>query len=374
VSRRRLRVGVIGTGLVAQIMHLPYLSELHDDFELAALCDSSPTVLDHCGRRFGVERLFTDWRRPLEEDLDAVVVLTSGSHAPQAIAAAAAGMHVLVEKPMCFSVSEGAAMIEAASRAGVVLMVGYPKRYNPAYRRAHDIVGALTNLTFVRVTTLEAPAEPYVGHHGVVRGGDVPAAQIATWKAESDRSVDGAIGPVLDDARTTFRTVLLDTLVHEFNLVRGILGEPTEVRFADLRGATVTVVLDFAGVECVIAWLDLPGIAGYEMEACFYDPAARVRLGFPSPYLKNTPALLEMTTGEIGGSASAVSREIVSFEESFKVELLEFHRAVTEGDEPLTSGLDGMRDVALCQGVVASARSGRPVAEPTVLAGGEGSP
>jgi predicted dehydrogenase len=369
VSRRRLRVGVIGTGLVAQIMHLPYLAELDDLFEVRALCDSSRDidVVEHCGQRFGVDRLFTNWEQLLEEDLDAVVVLTSGSHAAPAVAAATAGMHVLVEKPMCFSIPEGAGMLAAAARSGVVLMVGYPKRYDPAYCRAREVINHLGDLRFGRVTTLEAPSEPYVAHHHIVRGHDIGADQVAKWRAESDRSIDEAIGPLLDHARITFQTVLLDTMVHEFNLLRGVLGEPTEVRFASLRAATVTVVLDFGGVECVVTWLDLPGIARYEMEACFYDPVGRVRLAFPSPYLKNTPAVLEMTSGDLAGPSSVLTSEVVSYEEPFKLELVEFHRAAISQADPLTSGLDGLRDVALCQAVVASARSGRAVPRPTDL-------
>jgi len=367
--RRKLRVGVIGTGMVAQIMHLPYLSELDDLFQLRALCDSSPEVLRYCGQRFGVDRLFSDWHELIEEELDAVLVLTSGSHAPPAIAAAEAGMHVLVEKPMCLSVAEGANMIEAAARAGVALMVGYPKRYDPAYRRARHAVGRLEDLRFVRVTTLEAAFEPYVAHYRVARGDDISAEQLARWRADSDRRIDDAIGPLRDEARTTYESVLLDTMVHEFNLLRGFLGEPTEVRFASLRSTTVTVILGFDGVECVVSWLDLPGVAGYEMEACFYDPGARIRLSFPSPYLKNAPALLETTSGEAGGPFSVLSREIVSYEEAFKLELIEFHRAAVGKADPLTSGLDGLRDVALCQSVVASARSAQAMPDPTDAAG-----
>ena len=326
---------------------------------------------DGCGtwRRYGVDRLFTDWEQLITEDLDAILVLTSGSHAPPAIAAAAAGMHVLVEKPMCFSTTEGAAMLEAATRSQTVLMVGYPKRHDPAYRRTREAVGRLDDLRFVRVTTLEAPAEPYFVHHGVVRGDDINADQLARWGAETERSIDEAIGTLLDDVRHMYRSVLLDTMVHEFNLLRGILGEPTELRFVSLREQTVTVVLDFDGAECVVAWLDLPGVADYEMEACFYDPSARVRLVFDSPYLRNSPAMFEMTTGNVGEPASALTREVVSYEESFKRELLEFHRAAIGDTDPLASAADGLRDVALCQSVVASARSAGPVPRPTDLGG-----
>jgi predicted dehydrogenase len=351
--------------MISQIMHLPYLAELQELFEIRALCDSSPQVLEHCGRRFGVERLFGEWDELISEELDAVLVLTSGSHAPPAIAAATAGLHVFVEKPMCFSVTEGADMIEAAARSDVALMVGYPKRYNPAYRRAREAVGHLDDLRFVRVTTLESPFEPYVAHHEIVRANDVPAELQARWRAEGDRRIDAAIGPLRDEARDAFQSVLIDTLVHELNLVRGILGEPTQVRFASLRRSTVTIVLDFDGIECVIAWLDLPGLADYEMEACFYDPNARIRLSFPSPYLKNVPALLEETAGGTGGALSVRSRQTVSYEEEFKLELIEFHGAATGESEPLTSALDGFRDVALCEAIVASARSGSAVSRPT---------
>src|SRR5690242_15613442 len=131
----RLRIGVVGCGLIAQVMHLHYLRELSDRFEIAALCDLSTEVREACGREYGVSDLVGSWQELLERKLDAVMVLTSGSHAPVAIAAAEAGMHVFVEKPMCFSVAEGRAMLAAADRAGVTLMVGYNKRYDPAYRR-----------------------------------------------------------------------------------------------------------------------------------------------------------------------------------------------------------------------------------------------
>ncbi|MBB5157304.1 Gfo/Idh/MocA family protein [Saccharopolyspora phatthalungensis] len=90
---RRLRVGVIGCGAVAQIMHLPYLRSLPDKFDIAALSDLSPGLLDLLGEQYGVpaERRFPDYRELLDGEVDAVLVLSSGSHPPQVIAAAEAG-------------------------------------------------------------------------------------------------------------------------------------------------------------------------------------------------------------------------------------------------------------------------------------------
>src|SRR5437868_8292271 len=116
----RLKVGIIGCGAIAQIQHLPHLRELDDEFEIAGLADLSPKLLEAVGLDYGVpaERQFLDYREMVRSDIDAVIVCPSGSHAPPSIAAAEAGKHILVEKPMCTTVAEAEAMVAAADRAG----------------------------------------------------------------------------------------------------------------------------------------------------------------------------------------------------------------------------------------------------------------
>src|SRR3954451_1657644 len=162
-SERRLRAGVIGCGLVAQVMHLPHLRELDDRFEVEALSDLAPGALEFAGAMFPAASRPVAWDEMLDR-VDAVLVLTAGSHAPVAGAAAEAGVHVFVEKPMCFSVEEGEAMIAAARGGGGGLTGGYLKRYDPGdegVRRTLDL-GAVT---FARIPTLESPIEPYALHH-----------------------------------------------------------------------------------------------------------------------------------------------------------------------------------------------------------------
>ena len=366
-----LRVGVIGCGLIAQVMHLPHLKELSDLFDVRALCDSSQQVVDHCAATFGVGRRYAEWEQLLADGgIEAVLVLTSGSHAPIAVAAATAGLHVFVEKPMCYSVAEGTEMLTAANDAGVTLMVGYPKRHDPAYQRVVAEAHRLENLRFVRVTTMEAPYEPYVAHYSIFRGNDIDPGQVRQWRMDSERRVLAAIGQQPERARLCYETVLLDTMVHEFNVLRGMLGDPTAVTFASLADTTTTVMLEFGSVECVVAWLDLPGIARYEMEVCLYDPAERIRLAFGSPYLKNTPTIVDIDSGAVGGLPTVTARELVSYEEPFKLELMDFHRAVTRSEEPLTPGLDAICDIALCQSVIRCATESARVTNPTALAGG----
>ena len=84
-------------------MHLPYLAELPDRFEIAAVCDLREEVAAGCAGRFRVPRVCSRWEELLDEPLDAVLIATSGDHAPIAIEAARAGKHVFVEKPMALS-------------------------------------------------------------------------------------------------------------------------------------------------------------------------------------------------------------------------------------------------------------------------------
>ena len=75
----RMRIGLVGCGLVAQVMHLPYLRELDDLFEIGGVCDLSPARVNAVGDLYNVSRRTTDWRELLTWPLDVVMVLTAGS-------------------------------------------------------------------------------------------------------------------------------------------------------------------------------------------------------------------------------------------------------------------------------------------------------
>jgi predicted dehydrogenase len=362
---RKLRVGVIGCGLIAQVMHLNYLRELSDRYEIAALCDVSDAVREACSRDYAVPRTFARWQDLLSEKLDAVLVLTPGSHAPVAIAAAEAGLHVLVEKPMCFSVAEGYEMIAAAERASVTLMVAYNKRYDPGFLRMKEKSRELQDLRLVRVTTLESPLRPYVEHYVLRRGGSVAPDLVAALNADNEARIARAIGPVDELSRRSYHLVLLDSMVHEFNAVRGILGEPDELAFAHVRENGLTAILRYGGSECIITWVDLPGIARYHMELAFYSPERRLTLSFPSPFLRNEPTLLFDEGGDVASAKSFRTEEVMSYAEGFKEELVHFHHCATTGARPVTSGEDSLRDIALCQSIVAAHTGRKPIAEPT---------
>ena len=361
-----LRVGVVGCGLIAQVMHLPHLAELGDSFEIAALCDVSEPVAAACASRYHVKTVHTSWQDLVAERLDVVMVLTSGSHAPIAVAAAQAGSHVFVEKPMCLSLAEGREMYTAARDADVRLMVGNMKRYDPAYQRLQELMPS-RDLRLVAVTTLESPFEPYVQAYQLADKVPPPAAVQAALRAEDDERLAAALPDGDAEARYCYRWMLLDNLVHELNMLRGVLGEPDRVHQARLSRTICDISLRFGGTEAHVSWVDLPGMAQYKQELAFYALDRRVTLTLPSPYLRNMPSQLTIETGRDGTPFAGRTVEIVSFEEAFKRELVEFGAAIESGRAPGTDVIGGLHDVALCQAIAASHITGRPVDLPSAL-------
>jgi predicted dehydrogenase len=350
----RTRVGVVGCGLIAQVMHLPYLAELADRFEVAALCDLSEEVARACAQRYGIERFHTSWQDLLDEPLDAVLIATSGDHAPIALGAAEAGFHVFVEKPMALCSRDAAAMVGAAREADARLMVGTMKRYDPAYERLGELLPALIDLRLIRVTTLESPLAPYVAHYGLIKGAPLDGDLLAELQASETSAVDAAVGGADELTRHCYRWILLDNLVHEMNALGGLMGEASEVRSADLSPNCVSINLRFGEIDCHLSWVDLPGIARYRQEFAFYAPDQRLTLELPSPFLRSMPSRLIVDGGDPGTAHSWTRDEVVSYEEAFKRELVEFSECITTGREPRTNGEDGLRDIRLAEAVAAA--------------------
>jgi predicted dehydrogenase len=164
-----------------------------------------------------------------------------------------------------------------------------------------------------------------------------------------------------------YHGVLLDTLVHEINTVRGLLGEPDQLDYVDLSEQAVTVLLRFGGVRAAIHWIDLPGIARYEMEFALFGPDRRVSLEFPSPFLRNEPATLIAEGGDPGTARSWRTQETVGYESGFRRELEAFAASIGTGTPPPTSGRDGLADIMLCQSIIECHRRGRPVPHPAAV-------
>ena len=158
-----LRVAVLGTGAIAQIIHLPILKDL-PGARIQALCD-----LDHAKARALAERLEVPrvYRKDEEvfdaEDVDAVVICSpSHLHQEQVVAALEAGKHVLVERPLALDARGAEAAVKAAEKAQRTLVVAYNNRYRPDTRglKSFAMAGELGELFSVHGTWFNRKVRP----------------------------------------------------------------------------------------------------------------------------------------------------------------------------------------------------------------------
>ena len=126
ISRRKVRYAVVGLGHIAQVAVLPAFRNSANS-ELFALVSGDPDKLEKVGKKYELEHLYSydDYSRALS-NVDAVyLTLPNHLHREYAVRAAAAGVHVLCEKPMAVTSEDCKAMIEAAKQNHAKLMIAY---------------------------------------------------------------------------------------------------------------------------------------------------------------------------------------------------------------------------------------------------------
>jgi predicted dehydrogenase len=335
----RVRVGVVGGGLVAQAMHLHYLAALRDRFELVALAEPSATVLAALAARYDISGTYADYGSLLGADgIDAVVVCSpAGTHVEIVLAALDAGLDVFVEKPMCITLADADAIVAARDRSGKVVQVGYMKRYDPAVERFYDELPSDAGaLRYVSVVVNDPEFAPFFAPGEIVRAGDLPESVIEDTRRAEREQVEAAVGSGARDVVVALSDSFLGSMIHDLNVVHGALerlGEPLpgEVVAGDwwAGGTAVTGSVRLAnGARWDSAWIQLLDVPEYVETIGLYFADSVRRLIFPSPWLKQSPTRYERTDG---GEGTRVVHAAERYEESFARELLHFHACVTEG-------------------------------------------
>jgi predicted dehydrogenase len=334
-----VRVGLVGAGLVAQAEHLPYLSSMRDRFSLVGLAEPSLTVREALGARYGIVGLHADYRSMLDAGgLDAVVVCSPhGTHAEVVLAALAAGLHVFVEKPLCITVDDADAIVAARDRAAKIVQVGTMKRFDPAVESMLDALpDSAADLRYVRVTVNDPEFEPYFERGEIVRGADIPAELIDATRRQEAEQVARAVGSSEADVVRAFSESFLGSLLHDLNVVHGMLeklGEPlpATVVAADWwnEGRAVYGALRLKnGARVDTTWIQLLDTFEYRETIQFMFAEEVHVLEFPSPWLKQHPTIYRRSRKD---HRVADVRLVKAYDESFSRELRHFHDCVVEG-------------------------------------------
>ena len=138
---QKVKFGVIGCGSIAEIAHFPSIKEI-PEAELVAVCDTNEETAREAASKWKAKAYFTDYRKMLtRENLDAAIIATPNCfHRDQALAAAEAKVHVLVEKPMAITNKEAWDIVEGCKKAGIKLMVGCDRRFCIQNEYAKELV------------------------------------------------------------------------------------------------------------------------------------------------------------------------------------------------------------------------------------------
>src|SRR6266849_5476047 len=138
----QIALGVVGCGSIAQIAHLPSIAKT-PQAKLVSVCDVNEQRAQEIAKKWGASRWYSDYHKMFEdsEDLDAVIIATPNNiHRNQAVAAARAGLHIIVEKPMAVTNKEAWEIVNECRKQKVKLMVGCDRRFWTHNQWAKDLI------------------------------------------------------------------------------------------------------------------------------------------------------------------------------------------------------------------------------------------
>lgn len=180
---RKVRVGIIGCGGIAEGKHMPSLAKL-ENVEMVAFCDTIKERAEKAALDFGIKeaKSYEDYRELLkDESIEVVHVCTpNNSHCEITVASLEARKHVMCEKPMAISSDEGRKMVEAAKRTGKKLTIGYQNRFRTDSQYLHKVCsnGDLGEIYYAKAHAIRRRAVP-------------------TWGVFLDKEKQGG-GPLID--------------------------------------------------------------------------------------------------------------------------------------------------------------------------------
>lgn len=369
----RLRMGVVGCGAIAQIMHIPYLVD-YEQFELVALSDVYQPILEAVADRYHIARRYPDWRDLLAQpDIEAVLLCHAGSHHEAVIAALDAGKHVFCEKPVGWNLRVVKAVADRAAQSDRIVQVGYHKRYDPGFRYAREQVGQMRDLGFVRITVLHPPDEMGHSPHRLRRGGgqykDGHIDPIS-WEEQVSNQLQGLTGgdlaPLVDEVLGERKDnkrlrlgygILTISIIHQIYTLFGFLGAPQRVVSTEVwrDGLSIHSILEYPNnVRCTIDWHFLAYLKDYREEYAFFGNHDRVMLQLPSPYLRNFPSPVIVQGGQ--GELAWEKRVIASYDEAFRNELLAFYDNVRHNRTPETTLAEAVQHHTLIEQMIGAAQ------------------
>jgi predicted dehydrogenase len=360
---RKIKIGVVGAGLIGQVEHIPNLLRLPKHFDLTGVVDASLAMRAELESR-GLAS-FVSYQQLLDTDIDAILIAAPDQyHAEISVAALKRGKHVFCEKPLCYSVEEAKEVATARDAAGKVVQVGYMKRFDPSYEMLLSLLPKdAEGLRQISVECHDSDSWPFNQHQGdFVKVSDVPPDLIAEGAALREKQVHRATGRILTGGEMWgFTNSYCSSLIHDINAVHGMLdvmgidtGKVVGAAFyANGEGGHGCVRLTGCQGIWQMSHLFVPKIADYQERISLYFDDTILELTFPSPYLNHFPTKLTVAQSE--GNVWKRTEYRASYEEAFVRELIGFWSSIVEGKPVRNTVEASARDLKLAAELAAVA-------------------
>lgn len=351
---KRLKVGLIGLGEVAQTVHLPVLQSLPQKYEIAALCDISEQLLELMGKQYRVTNLYTDAIHLTEqEDLDVVFVLNSDEyHTDCVISAAKNGKDVLVEKPMCLTLSDADAIIEARDKYGVQVMVGYMRRFAPAFLEAIKQVKELPKINYAKIRGIIGQNSLFINQaHKVYRFNDIPKDAMEDKANRAKCMVQEAIGADAPSDLTQVYRLLCGLSSHDLSATREIIGIPKQVVSANRwnGGRFINAIFEYDDFYATFE-TGVDDIVRFDAHIEIFGQNKQLKVQYDNPYIRHLPTNLLVSESKDGDFKQSVYRP--TFKDPYTHELEYFYDVVTKGCVPKTTPEDFKEDLKLFSKII----------------------
>lgn len=353
-----IRLGIIGLGEVAQLMHLPIIHDLDKDYEITAVSDVSPSLVEFIAKKYHVAESYTNPHQLLEsENIDAVLILSPDQYHGEHISRALKnGKHVFVEKPVTLCSEELAEVIELKkSYPHLIVMVGFMRRYEGTFLKAKEILEKEPKKTqYLRFRDIILEGPFFIGQtRPIFYPDDISDEVIAESEAKKKAQLDSGIGVTATEEQRTTYQMMTGLGCHSFSAVRELFGVPKKILSVTTaaKGEQVVVVMEFDGFIAIYELINNQQVVQFDASIEIFQGDRKVLIKYETPYIRHQP-----TTVEVVESTATETKTTIygpDFKDSFHTELEVFAQCIATGEEPKTTLEDGMEDLKIFEEIVA---------------------
>ena len=342
---KKLKLGIIGGGMISQIAHLPfYLADSR--CEVVSVAESRSSLKFYLTEKLGIQSVVEDESAVFEDPtISAVLIIAPRSATgPMALAALEAGKDVVVEKPMAHTFQQASRLVEQASIGKKILGVAFMKRYDPSVQLAKQKLDSLINSN-------EFGNLLFARFYDFAR--DYAHAPPSHKRPEESRSVRYATWPVAPDWMSAKYVNdyawFMNAASHDINLLTYFF-PASEIR---LMHATSPVsgglMASFEANRTLIVFELVKSASGEWLQGAeFVFERGRLLLEIPSPMAVNKAGRVLINEN----NGSALVRELpVEKKWSFKCQAHELVSNLLDRQKPLTNGIDAMNDLRLIEDI-----------------------